>query len=177
MKTIFIFAYYSYKDPVFQSAVLPYFTDFPEKEKFRFVLLTFEQRQHRLSAQAQKKIKEELKHHRIFWQHAYWHSGRFKPLKKAFDFLWGITLSIYLILRNNADIIYSEGFPGAIIGHYLSLLTGKKHIVHTFEPHADYMIESGIWSADSWEARLIKYHELKNCAECLCHFYRHPKVD
>lgn len=156
LKTIFIFAYYSYKDPVFQSAVLPYFLNFPDKEKFKFVLLTFEQKEFELSEDECVTVASYLESYNIMWHKRTWHSGRFKFVKKAYDFVTSLFVSISLILKYKADFIYSEGFPGAIITHFLSGLTGRKHIVHTFEPHADYMIESGVWNEASWEAKLIK---------------------
>ncbi|MTI32483.1 hypothetical protein [Xanthovirga aplysinae] len=165
-KTIFVFAYYSYKDPVFQSAVLPYFENFPQKEKYRFVLLTFEQDRYTLSNEEIKSIRKLLLDHNIIWYKTKWHSGRFKLLKKAFDFVWGFILSLFLVLRYKAKFIYSEGFPGAIISHFLARFSRRKHIVHTFEPHADYMIESGVWSAKDWEARFLKRLELKVANDC-----------
>jgi hypothetical protein len=159
--TIFIFAYYSYKDPVFQSAVLPYFVDFPEKEKFKFILLTFEQEKYQLNKQEKEEIKQFLAQNNIHWHTKKWHSGHFKIFKKGYDFLVSMIFSLYLIVKFKPKFIYSEGFPGAIITHFLSKITGKKHIVHTFEPHADYMIESGVWEKTSWEARFIKKMELK----------------
>lgn len=165
-KTVFIFAYYSMKDPVFQSAVLPYFRNFPNSDLFRFVLLTFEQKIYDCSAEEKKSIKQELLNENIIWFNTRWHSGRFKIVKKAFDFLWGIIYSCFLIFRYRAKAVYSEGFPGAVIGHYISKLTFSKHMVHTFEPHADYYIENGSWKENSWEARLLKYFEKKIAARC-----------
>jgi glycosyltransferase involved in cell wall biosynthesis len=155
MKTIFIFAYYSFKDPIFQSAILPYFTDFPEKKSYRFILLTFEQERYRSTATERVAIKKSLAEHNIIWFNTNWHSGKFKLIKKAFDFTYGMLLSLALIVRFRAKIIYSEGFPGAIFGHYLSKMTGCKHVVHTFEPHADYMVEAGVWKKTDWEAKLL----------------------
>lgn len=157
---IFIFAYYSYKDPVFQSAVLPYFTDFPS-ERFNFTVLTWEQKRFRLTARELMETQQLLQEKKIKWYRSYWHSGRFKFIKKLFDTIWGILFSIWIVKQEKIDIVYSEGFPGAIIGHLIALLTGKKHIVHTFEPHADAMIEAEVWSKTSWEAQTLKYFERK----------------
>ena len=158
-KTIFIFAYYSFKDPVFQSAVLPYFTGLTDQGSFRFVLLTFEQHKYRTLPLEKQQIRNELRHHHIIWFNTNWHSGFLKPLKKVFDFLWGMLLSLFLIIRHRATAIYSEGFPGAIFGFCLSIITRRPHIVHTFEPHTDYMVEAGVWKKNSWEAVLLRYFE------------------
>lgn len=165
-KTIFIFAYYSYKDPIFQSAVLPYFAGLSKSNNFKFVLLTFEQKRFQLSKTEASKIRKRLFAQNILWYRTYWHSGKFKLVKKSFDFLWGIAFSVFLVLRYNAKIIYSEGFPGAIIGHFLSTITFKPHIVHTFEPHSEYMVEAGVWNKDSWEYKLSRKYESKVAANC-----------
>ena len=72
----------------------------------------------------------------------------------------GMFISLFLIQKFKASKIYSEGFPGAVFGHYLSILTNKKHLIHTFEPHAEYMKDSGVWSTKSWEYRLLKRLEI-----------------
>jgi hypothetical protein len=158
-KTIFIFAYYAYKDPVFQSAVLPYFLGLSKDNSLRFVLLTFEHQRYPLEHQEIKAIQEQLNQHHIHWFQSYWHSGSFKLLKKAYDFLYSLAYASLLIWKNKASVIYSEGFPGAIIGHLLSRLWRIPHIVHTYEPHTQYMVEAGVWSKQSWEARLLSRFE------------------
>lgn len=159
MRSIFVFAYYSYKDPVFQSAVLPYL-QLKYTEPVQFILLTWEQEAFKLGQKERKEISGFLKEQNIQWYATKWHSGRFKLIKKVYDFLAGLWLSLRLIRKHKCQKIYSEGFPGAIIGHYLSKLSAKPHIIHTFEPHADYMRDAGVWEADSWEYRMIKRLEI-----------------
>lgn len=160
MTTILIFAYYSYKDPVFQSAVLPYFTNFPNRENYNFILITFEQRQYFFSPEEKSGITEFLRSQNIFWYQRNWHSGKFKMVKKIFDFLQSIVVSLKLVARHKVNIIYSEGFPGAILSHFISKVSRLPHVVHTFEPHADYMLESGVWNTSSWEYRFLKRMEM-----------------
>ncbi len=155
---IFIFAYYSYNDPIFQSAVLPYFNNFDGN--YQFIILTFEQRQYSLSQSEFNKVKIDLLKKNIILYRTKWNSGKFKVLKKAFDFLKGIIYSQVLILKHQVKLIYSEGFPGAIIAHYLAKLNRLTHIIHTFEPHAEYMLEAGVWSQNSWEYKFQKKMEL-----------------
>ncbi len=154
MKTIFVFAYYSYSDPVFQSAVLPYLK-LVKSDDLRFVVLTWEQAVFKLNKDEIKSAKKELLKHNIIWHKTRWHSGRFKRIKKAFDFTKGLLISLFFIIKYRASKIYSEGFPGAIFGHYLSIITNRKHVIHTFEPHSDYMKDAGVWTSSSWEYRLL----------------------
>lgn len=160
MRSVLIFAYYSYKDPVFQSAVLPYFTKLDSPLKYQFILLTWEQDHFILHKREAEKIKAYLKKEGIIWYSVKWHSGKFKLLKKAYDFFKGITLSLFLIIKYKASIIYSEGFPGAVIAHFISVISGCRHVIHTFEPHAEYMKESGVWTQNSWEYKLLKKLEI-----------------
>lgn len=160
-KTILIFAYYSFRDPVFQSAVLPYFKNFPQKNTYCFYLLTFEQEKYSMSAQEAKRVKADLLKHNIIWKRRQWHSGYFKLPKKLYDLLAGIIASVWLVKVKHIDCIYSEGFPGAVIAHFVSKICRIAHIVHTFEPHTDYMVEGGVWKKTSWEAKFLRYFEAK----------------
>ena len=67
--------------------------------------------------------------------------------------------TVSLVRKYKVDAIYSEGFPGAVISYYVSRFTNRPHIVHTFEPHTDYMVESGVWKEADWEARKLRRFE------------------
>ena len=166
MKPVLIFAYYSFRDPVFQSAVLPYFWDLAPHGGCRFVLLTFEKTELRMLPEDAARLRAQLRERGIFWHALSWHSGRFKLLKKAYDFCLAILYSLYLIARYRVSTVYSEAFPGAIITHFLTRLTGCRHVVHTFEPHADSTLESGVWTRHSWEYRLLKRMEAAVARGC-----------
>ena len=157
---IFILAYYSYHDPVFQSAVLPYFLNFPDS-KHKFFLLTFEHDAYPIDPDQAAAIESFLLRHRIIWKRSVWRSGNWKLFKKGIDLFSSIFSSIRIIRKYKIKAIYSEGFPGAILGHYISLLTGTRHFIHSFEPHTDYMIEAGVWKKYSWEALLLRWHEIR----------------
>jgi glycosyltransferase involved in cell wall biosynthesis len=157
---ILILAYYSYRDPVFQSAVLPYFLNFPQT-KFRFVLLTFEHKTYAMNELEIKKTSDFLSNHRIVWKRAHWRSGAWKPVKKMIDLIQATFVAMQIIRKSKIKAIYSEGFPGAILGHYVSVISGCKHMVHSFEPHADYMVEAGVWKNSSWETKVLRWHEMK----------------
>jgi glycosyltransferase involved in cell wall biosynthesis len=159
-KNILILAYYSFRDPVFQSAVLPYFMNFPTA-KIGFVLLTFEHDKYHLSEKEKQEISLRLKDHGITWVQSRWRSGKFKPIKKAIDFTSAVLSSLRLIRKFRISAIYSEGWPGCILGYYTAKLSNTKHIVHSFEPHADYMVEAGVWKESSWETRFVRWHDRK----------------
>jgi glycosyltransferase involved in cell wall biosynthesis len=168
-KSVLIFAYYSYKDPIFQSAVLPYFTLDNNKEKgVKYVLMTFEKKELDIVDRAElENTKLELfQKYNIQWHKLTWRSGSFKIIKKLIDFIEAFWVAYRLVKKNNVKAVYSEGFPGAIMGHHISKLAGIKHMVHTFEPHNQYMIEAGVWASNSWEAKLLNYYEKKIARRC-----------
>lgn len=156
---ILILGYYSYKDPLFTSAVLRYFEALPKLPGRQFFLLTFESSTYPLHQSDIPAIESYLRDQGIVWYRFSWNSGRFKWIKKAFDLSSVLFRGSYIVLKHGINTIYSEGFPGAILGHSLSRLTGCSHIVHTFEPHAGYMVEAGVWQEKSWEAVLLQKME------------------
>lgn len=155
-----VLAYYSWKDPIFQSAVLPYFIE-DRREKDTLVLVTFESKAHQLSSEELLHNEALCLENNIVWKRLKWRSGHLKLLKKAFDFIESLLYIGYWAKHYNIKTIYSEGFPGAILGHLLSRILRLKHAIHTFEPHADYMLESGIWQKSSWEYYLNKWFEYR----------------
>ena len=83
-KTILIFAYYSYYDPVFQSAVLPYFKGLSKDKELEFILLTFEKGVYKVDETAFEELRQELKEQdNITWYRSTWRSGLFKLVKKS----------------------------------------------------------------------------------------------
>ncbi len=155
MKTILILAYYSVEDPVFKSAVLPYFLNFPDRD-IKFIMCTYENDRYPLTPEKRKFIKSVLKENNIQWIEFKWRSGRFKLLKKILDLLKSIWSTRQIIKVNHVTAVYSEGFPGAIIGYFICRLNQVKHYIHTFEPHADYMLEARVWKNFSWEYIFLK---------------------
>lgn len=154
-----IFAYYAWRDPVFQSAVMTYFRKMPVEAGRQFVLLTFENDRFPISDQEIAAIEQDLSVHHIHWYRLQWRTGRWKPLLKVLDLIEAIWTGRKLIRKYHLRTVYSEGFPGAILSHWLCRFTGTAHVVHTFEPHADYMMEGGTWTSRSWEYQLLKLME------------------
>lgn len=158
-RVVLVLAYYSFLDPVFQSAVLPYFKEVQKSKGIKIVLLTFEDDRFPMNHNERSIYIDDLKKRGIKWKRLKWHSGRFKKVKKIYDLIVTMVFGIILIIRYKIDVIFSEGFPGALLGYFLCLITYRPHIVHTYEPHADYMLEAGVWSTNSWEFKLLKYGE------------------
>jgi glycosyltransferase involved in cell wall biosynthesis len=159
-KNIFVFAYYSYKDPVFQSATLNYLLKLTEKGKYHFHLLTFEHSGFTYERGEIEEIETNLTKCNISWYRSIWHSTRYlKLIHKAIDLITGIKLGLRIVKKNNCSLIYSEGVVGASIAYFISRITKRPHVVHSYEPHADSMLDGGVWRPWSWEFRLLKSFE------------------
>lgn len=159
LSKILIIAYYRFSDPVFRSAVLPYFTDFPNKNRFLFYLITFEdQGFEKLDTYTQQK--EKLKKHNIQWIPVYRLRWRIPLIDRLFEFLFVFFKSVYLINKEKIRGVYSEGFPTAMFGYAITSFTNTKHLIHTFEPHADYMREGKTWGENSWKYQMMKRSEI-----------------
>lgn len=156
---ILIIAYYRISDPVFCSAVLPYFIDFPNAKRFLFYLVTFEDQGFDKSEMYQEQ-REKLQKHNIEWIPICRLRLRIPLIDRLYEFLSVFFKSIYLLNKETIGGVYSEGFPTAIFGHIISSATNTKHLVHTFEPHADYMREGGTWKTNSWKYQMMKRSEL-----------------
>ena len=166
--SVLILAYYSVKDPVFQSAVLQYFKAYSKLIPHKLILVTYENHRFPLSQNECRDIEKELSRYGITWYRLRWHSGRFKVIKKCYDVLRSLWAARKLKKRYNIKWIYSEGFPGAIIGYLCCHILKLSHIVHSFEPHADYMMEAGVWTTKSWEYKCLKHFEKKVALSASC---------
>lgn len=161
MKKIFVFAYYSIKDPVFISATLDYLLEANKtNHRFEFHLLTFEHDGFSITDVEIEKTEKVLKGKNIYWYRSKWRSGGLlKPIWKIIDLIQGIAKGREIIVANHCEMIFSEGVVGASIGYFISKISRKPHIIHSFEPHADAMKEGGVWSSWSWEFHLLKHFE------------------
>lgn len=159
---VFVFAYYSIKDPVFVSATLNYLIEASKlDESLEFYLLTFEHSGFSIPDDEIRLIEQELADTKIYWNRSKWRTagGLIKPLVKMYDLLMGIWLGKKIVNRNKCEMIFSEGVVGASIAYFISKITGKPHLIHSFEPHADSMKEGKVWNSSSWEYRLLRNFE------------------
>ncbi|MFM8431288.1 MAG: glycosyltransferase [Bacteroidota bacterium] len=49
--------------------------------------------------------------------------------------------------------------PGGILGYLLSILSGKRLVLDSFEPHAEVMLETGTWKAGSLKFKILFFFE------------------
>ena len=157
---IIILTYWSYKDPLVQTYTLPYVRIIGENlgSKSKVYLFTLEQDFHKMKKEDWETEKTKLLKENI-------HLIRFKysnlGLKMMFKL---IALIIYLyktILVKKISTIHVWGTAAGSMGYLLSIATGKKLIIDSYEPHAESMVENGTWAASSYKYRLMFWLEKK----------------
>jgi len=98
-------------------------------------------------------------------------SANIKPaiLNKINDFLIFPKQLIALCKERKINYIIARAAPAGSLAHKVHAQTGIPYIVESFEPHADYMLESGVWSG--WNPKYLfekKWEEeQKQTAEAL----------
>ncbi len=151
---VLVVAYYQHDDPLFKSVLYDYFEGMVRHMDMQVNIMTFEE----TGEQVRNELNEEGG---IHWHPVRTGSWNFKMGRKLFDFLKGLKQGRKIAVEKEVDLIYSEGFPGAIIGYHIARKTGIPHVVHTYEPHSKYMVEAGVWSRRGWEYRILSHYEEK----------------
>ncbi|BDS15244.1 glycosyltransferase family protein [Aureispira anguillae] len=155
--SVIICASHSFKDPLFNGLMYQYILGHQkaEAQKYRYHIVTEEQKAYALSPQEQQSIQEKLAQQDIFWHPMPYRGGKFILFKKLWNFI-GLFFKIWGIKRKEqAKVIV--GFL-AIAGGYayiISRILRFKLMVFCFEPHSLYMKEFGIWSERSLKYKIL----------------------
>lgn len=151
-----VIIYNSFADPLFQNLMLAYIkTQSKSHPHYRFDLLTFEQEDYALSRELQAKTKIALQEDRIYWHPLRYHNGRFLLLKKMYDFMIAAKEVFLIRLQGKPSYIISFANVSAAIGIVLSKLFRTKHLIYSYEPHADFLVDFGIWKKSGIRYRIM----------------------
>jgi len=129
------------------------------KGNAKFWLITYESKEYYIRKIERSKVKENLKKHDIIWYPLRYHSGRLILLKKLIDFINGCLTSIYLNFKIQFDLIYTVGTISGSFGFVLSKILNAELLVHTYEPHSEFMADFGIWNRKSMPFKLLNRFE------------------
>ncbi len=66
---------------------------------------------------------------------------------------------IRLIKREKIDTIHAWCTPAGMMGYLLSIFTGAKLVIDSYEPHAEAMVENGTWRKNSMAFRILYLFE------------------
>ena len=60
-----------------------------------------------------------------------------------------------MVRRHRIDTVHAWCTPAGMIGHIVSVLTGRPLVIDSFEPHAEAMVENGTWKRGGTAHRLL----------------------
>ncbi len=155
-KTVIVYIYNSFKDPLFRGTVLVYLKEIALNHHFNFHLITYEQSAYRLTYEEKKIVKHELKEYNIYWHPLKYHSGGiFMLIKKLYDFLIGFALVLKIKIKYRTPLIISLGnIAGGFSFLYAKILWFDNFIL-SYEPHSEFMVDFGIWKKKSLKYKLL----------------------
>jgi len=120
--------------------------------KSQVYMVCLEQKPLALNKEEKVQVAKELKKEDIFPIFLPYH--RF-GIKQAFILFFAQINLIKLILTKKVHTIHAWCTPAAAIGVFLSILTNRRLVIDSYEPHAESMIENGTWSKQSIAYRML----------------------
>lgn len=154
MKTasnILVLTYWSFPDALIQTYTLPYLKIIRKRipRESSIFLLTLEKER---SPATEETVRVSLKKEGISWLPEKYH-----PFSLLAMLVWGWVLIRLLIhiRRNNIGYIHCWATPAGAIGYILSVLSGAKLVIDSYEPHAEAMVENGTWKPNSMPYRIL----------------------
>jgi hypothetical protein len=158
MTNVLVLTYWSFPDSLIQAYTLPYLKIIKKNLSAggSVILLTLEKEA--MSEENEIAIRKRLAEDGIIWL-----PFSYRPFGINAFFLWlGIFVKlIRLIFAKKIDVIHCWATPAGAIGYFLSVLTGRKLILDSYEPHAEAMVENGTWKKNSIAFRILFWLERK----------------
>jgi len=155
-----VIIYNSFNDPLFQNLVYQFILRQSEKHpEYTFDLITFEQEKYALTPQETSEIQSTLIKKRIQWHPLSYHGGSFILLKKLWDFAVLFQQSLRIKVKNKPKMIIAFANTSAAIAVLISKTLNIPMMVYSFEPHAEFMADFGIWKRDGFKFNILKYLE------------------
>lgn len=148
--------YNSYKDPLFQNLMLGYLTKVLESHPgYRVDLITYEQQAYALSSEQTKNESVTLSAKGIHWHPLNYHSGSMLLLKKLYDFILATWVVAKIRWQHKPRLVLSFANAAASIGILLSGILKTKHLVFSYEPHSEFLVDFGIWKKSSLKYKVL----------------------
>jgi len=147
---ILVLTYWSYEDALIQTYTLPYVSIIAEQlsTDSEIFLLTLDKNNCN-----QANTKNKINHISIPYK-KFGLGGIIMWLKIIFKL-------IRLIRQKKIDTIHAWCTPAGMMAYILSILTGKRLIIDSYEPHAEAMVENGTWKKNSLAFKILFYFEKK----------------
>jgi hypothetical protein len=152
MNLLFI-GYWGVEEGITQATIIPHLkilTEFDSIEKIYYVSIEREDNTFKRNMPSDKIIHVPLIGHNSY-------------LMKVYDFITHPSVLANLVKRENIQFVFCRGSMAGVLGYSLFNKCGIDFCVESFEPHADYMIESNVWKPWGmryWFQRLMESKQL-----------------
>ena len=158
--TVIIFLYNRFFDPLIQGNFWLYINDYLQDpaSPVRFHLVTYEDPKFPMTP-AQQEQAAAWQRQGLQWTRLQWHQGTGIGSKVA-DIGSGLQAVAQLRLRGLRHIVTLGSVAGTFAYMYARLL-GMRLFLYQFEPHSEYAIDNGMWSAGSAVYKVSHYLERK----------------
>lgn len=154
-KATIVFIYNSFKDPLFQNLVFSYLKTLSASGPYTFHLITHEQDRYAVSNSKKEEIHQQLLKYDIKWYPQQFHTGRFLILKKLYDLLVSLLVVANIRVRYRTKLIFAFANVSGAFSIILSKLLGMKFLIYSYEPHAEFQAELGLWKRNSLTYKVL----------------------
>lgn len=169
-KNILVLTSWSFNDPLIQTYTLPYLFYIKKyiSADSKIYLYTQTQESYFSDQERNEKMVVRLEEHNIFViKSKYRNFG----LLSLFGYIYSFLKLFVLIFFKKIDALHAWCTPAGSMGYLLSVFTGRKLILDSFEPHAQPMVEGGTWKKNGWAYKILFFFEkkqLEKAYEVIC---------
>ncbi|MCB9170920.1 MAG: glycosyltransferase [Flavobacteriales bacterium] len=149
MRILFI-SYWSVNEPLTDSTILPYLRIMSGIPSIERVTLVTVERDRRGNA---RDLGIPKVHHLPLRMYG----ARFGALSRIEFFMRSTVQLVREVHRGKYDLINAKAAIAAGMAHLVHRLTGVPYMVESYEPHSEYMLGSGVWSANGPYYRIARY--------------------
>lgn len=161
-KSIIVFIYNSFKDPLYQGLLFKYLTILnKDSHHYEFHIVTFEQEAYKMTANEISETHLSLRDKNFFWYPQTFHTGRFILIKKTIDLFQAFIEIVKIQLKYKPQTILSFANIAGSFSYVLSKLFRWKTVVFSYEPHSEFMNQLGYWNDSSVKYKLLNTLENK----------------
>ena len=163
-KHLVVFIYNSYNDPLFKGILLPYLLRERENNRFVFHLITYEQKDYKVTLKDKREVKRYLLENNIHWFPLKWYSrnGFVSLFLKAYDVLAAFVLIGYLKGKYSLRGILSLGTVAGSMAYLLSITYRLKMYLYQYEMHSEFLKDYEIWNEKDISFKILNYLERKS---------------
>ncbi|MGI9544218.1 MAG: glycosyltransferase [Cyclobacteriaceae bacterium] len=152
---ILYLSYWGINEPLVRSTIFPYLRIIGNIDAVKKIYLVTVERNLRTELQRSYGISK------MHWCPVYSRQLKLKILTKISDFVDFPSKIQQIIASNKVDLIMCRGVMAGALGYKAAKKSNLPLFVESFEPHADYMVESGEWAKNRLKYLMQKKWEKK----------------